>query len=213
MVKPSVPVCRLDIIPFPAIGKPCSQTTRPIGTVPVGSCESRIEKVAPGTNNGKTSAKDFTLRNNPPASGSAEPVIVKQCDKGTRPGRNRCQPCPAISCQGWAGCRLRKKAPGPATSGRHPLPDTGVDRVPYHAFFRRYSVRSSSVASTIRRHRASLGGTAPTLDVRTIEPLRTTSAMVPSQLLDKSRIVMDSNRASGVTLHERDDFMPIDRFG
>ena len=26
--------------------------------------------------------------------------------KGTRPGRNRCQPSPAISCQSWAGCHI-----------------------------------------------------------------------------------------------------------
>ena len=31
-------------------------------------------------------------------------ILLSYADKGTRPGRNRCQPCPAISCQGWAGC-------------------------------------------------------------------------------------------------------------
>ena len=103
---------------------------------------------------------------------------ISQDYKGTRSGRNRCQPYPAIKLSGLDRVRLRKKAPGPATSGRHPLPDTGVDRVPItHRSDRILSPRSplrcSTVASTILRNHVALGGTAPPFNVRTVEPLRT----------------------------------------
>jgi hypothetical protein len=48
--------------------------------MPTSFCEWRIEKVVPGTKSGKAPAKDFTLYNAPPASGSAEPAIVERCD-------------------------------------------------------------------------------------------------------------------------------------
>ena len=77
-----------------------------------------------------------------PCPNAFQPTGSSQDYKGTRSGRNRCQPYPAIKLSGLDRVRLRKKAPGPATSGRHPLPDTGVDRVPHYASFRSYPISS-----------------------------------------------------------------------
>ena len=82
-----------------------------------------------------------------PCPNAFRPTGSSQDYKGTRSGRNRCQPYPAIKLSGLDRVRLRKKAPGPATSGRHPLPDTGVDRVPHYASFRSYPI--SSIAPSL----------------------------------------------------------------